>query len=118
MSKYTPLQYNLRGRPRMDMELSFEEVEKILGFSLPPSAREHSAAWWSNERETHVQARAWMDAGWQVWHVSRSKEKVFLKPIEQGHPPHPPPTRKATVAIDLALLSSRGARLISDYAGE
>ena len=117
MSKYAPLRHNLQARPRADTELTFREIEKILGFELPASAHEHSA-WWSNERETHVQARAWMDAGWQVWHVRRSEKKVYFRPCEPSRQPPPPQTTNATVEIDLGSLSVRAARLVTDYANE
>jgi hypothetical protein len=118
MSKYDPLQHNLRARSQSgpDIELSFGEIEKILGFKLPPSAREHSA-WWANERGTHVQARAWMDAGWQVWRVSRSTGKVYFRPRGQEHRTQPR-TAKAPVELDLELLSARAARMVADYANE
>lgn len=45
------------------MVLSFEEIEDVLGFSLPASASKHSA-WWANGG--HTQASAWLDAGWLV----------------------------------------------------
>ena len=116
MSKYDPLRHNLQARRRADTELSFGEIERILGFNLPPSAHEHSA-WWSNERDSHVQARAWMDAGWQVWHVRRSEKKVYFRPREPGGQP-PPRTAKAKVEIDLDSLSTRAARMVTDYANE
>jgi hypothetical protein len=116
MSKYAPLQDYLRAQPQPQIELSFEEVERVLGFTLPPSAREHSA-WWANERGTHVQARAWMDAGWHVWHVRRFEEKVYFERSEQ-EPRSPPRATKAMVEIDLESLPVRAARLVSDYTNE
>ena len=126
MSKYTPLQRDLQTRPRVDMALTFEEIEKILGFNLPPSALEHNA-WWANERGTHVQARAWMDAGWQVWHVRRSEKKVYFRPrnIEPG-PPTPGVAESVALFVDdgsvipVRTSSLRGSaiRLLEDYCEE
>lgn len=89
MPKYTPLQRDMQARPRVDTELTFENIEKILGFKLPRSAHVHTA-WWSNERGTHVQARAWMDAGWQVWHADLAKKKVYFRPSAAELSPLPP----------------------------
>lgn len=44
--------------------LSVPELERILGFALPPSAHRH-AAWWSNT-PSHPHAVAWMAAGYKV----------------------------------------------------
>lgn len=64
MAKYDPLLEYLEGATRSPITLSFREVERLLNATLPVSARKH-AAWWSNEPVgSHVQARAWMDAGW------------------------------------------------------
>lgn len=55
---------------------TFSEVESILGYSLPSSARTHRQ-WWENDRSRHrPQAKAWMDAGWETRNVSMSAETV------------------------------------------
>lgn len=75
MSKYAPLRRRLESEPGPTLEVTFAEVDAIVG-GLPASARRHSA-WWSNEEEgTHVQARAWMHAGWRVEAVDRRGERV------------------------------------------
>ena len=43
--------------------LTFAHVEQLLGRALPPSSRQHRQ-WWENDRG-HVQARAWLAAGWR-----------------------------------------------------
>lgn len=66
--KYTPLEQYLRGLPENQREitLSFEQIERILNDTLPPSAHQHQA-WWANEiAGSHVHAHAWMNAGWLV----------------------------------------------------
>lgn len=63
---YQPLGDHLRAVDGSLVVLSFAEIERILGRSLPASARKHRA-WWSNERSgSHSHARAWMVAGWHV----------------------------------------------------
>ena len=122
MSKYDPLRRNLQARSRGDAELTFEEIENILGFELPPSAREHNA-WWANERGTHVQARAWMDAGWHVRHVRRSEEKVYFRfgeaesqaPSASVSDTAAPFVRDDAIVIDKAALKGGVIRMLEDY---
>ncbi len=65
MSRYEPLAQFLRGRNESVWEASFEEVEQILGFPLPPSAYRHSA-WWANQQgKGHSQVTGWAGAGWR-----------------------------------------------------
>ena len=75
--KYNPLENYLAILPasRGEVRLSFEHIERMLNDKLPPSAKQ--SAWWSNETEgSHVQARAWMDAGWKVDAVNFSQKWV------------------------------------------
>jgi len=76
-SKYDPLKKYLAERTEPVIRLSFGEVERILGFSLPDSARDHRA-WWANERSGggHVNASAWMEAGRRTTNVDLNAEAV------------------------------------------
>jgi hypothetical protein len=122
MSKYTRLRSYLQTQPRKDTDLSFDRIEEILGFILPRSAHEHNA-WWSNERGTHVQARAWMDAGWRVWHVRRSEKKVYFRPNNPESRPSPAGVAEAAAvfvdddSIVVRTSAFRGGvmRLLEDY---
>lgn len=77
MAKYDPLRRHLASRAGRDIGMTFDEVDGLVG-GLPESARRHRA-WWSNERDGgHVQARAWMDAGWRVSDVNLTAERVRL----------------------------------------
>ena len=74
--KYTPLEHYLAGLPsdKRDVTLSFEHIERIINDKLPASATKHRA-WWSNERNgMHVNAHAWMDAGWKLDTVNFSQK--------------------------------------------
>jgi hypothetical protein len=65
MSKYEPLQQFLVTAHGEIQQMSFRDVERILGFKLPKSAYEHEA-WWSNNTTGHSHARAWVDFGWRT----------------------------------------------------
>ncbi|GAB6390927.1 MAG: hypothetical protein MdMp014T_0300 [Treponematales bacterium] len=57
--------------------LTFSDIKRILGFPLPPSASVHRP-WWAND-VSHSQAKAWLDAGWQVESVSLGQSVTFVK---------------------------------------
>lgn len=78
MGKYEPLADYLNELPRDRWVATFDEIERVLKFELPPSARKHNA-WWSNSHKgNHSQARAWIDAGWYIDSIDRKNEKVVL----------------------------------------
>ncbi len=61
MAKYDPLHDHLKTIHEDVVKLTFGQIERILGASLPKSARTYNA-WWANEKEgSH--ARSWLDAG-------------------------------------------------------
>lgn len=79
MGKYVPLAEHLGGRDEDEWASSFAEIEGILGFSLPPSARKYRE-WWGNQTGAgHSQASGWQDAGWQVWKVDLDGERVVFR---------------------------------------
>ena len=75
--KYRALFEHLDARREDERRASFSEIERILGFGLPPSARRYSA-WWSNT-DYHSQARAWLAAGWRVGEVDMDAEIVTFR---------------------------------------
>ena len=74
--RYQPLGRFLATRPHASVLLSFTDVEQIIQWRLPPSARRHRA-WWANV-QTHVQAVAWLAAGWKVEFVDLADEFVHF----------------------------------------
>ena len=80
--KYDPLKHYLEAAGAPVVELSFVQIEHILGSALPASARKH-AAWWSNNPTNHVNAQAWLAAGYQSGGVDLAQQKlVFLRKSE------------------------------------
>lgn len=75
--KYEPLEHHLRTALTDRVPLSFAEVEKIIGSVLPRSARKHQA-WWANSPEGHVNAQAWLAAGYRAHRVDIDGEKVVF----------------------------------------
>jgi len=80
MNKYDPLREFLRRQDCSELDLSFEDVEEIIGRVLPPSA--DSAGWWANVHGAsmpHVQRRAWHDAGYEAFPRVDRERVVFRK---------------------------------------
>ena len=81
--KYAPLHHHLKERTdRADKwQVTFGEIEKLLGFKLPDSARIHRP-WWANQGERGGQshALAWEMAGWKTSQVDMAAETlVFVR---------------------------------------
>lgn len=77
-SRYSPLNKHLSGIPKATKkyELSFDEINTIIGAELPKSAYDHRA-WWANT-ESHSQSLAWIAAGWRVEGVDLDKQLINL----------------------------------------
>jgi len=79
--KYEPLYSHLKTISEKEWETSFEEIETILGFPLPDSARIHRP-WWANQgvKGNHSHALAWEMAGRKTASVDLNEETLsFVK---------------------------------------
>ena len=130
-SKYDPLRRYLEAHPAGETPMNFRDVERVLGFPLPDSARRHPA-WWSNNTGTHVGVRAWRDAGWKTSRVDIGSERVtFVReepPMASVQEDSQPFMRDAAprsvaasrredvILVSPANLSLSALRLIDDYA--
>lgn len=80
--KYEPLKRRLESTfPPVETHLTFRQIEDVLGFPLPVSARKHQA-WWSNTRHGHSHAAAWLDAGWRTAGLDLAGEQVTFMKVE------------------------------------
>jgi hypothetical protein len=74
--KYRPLYDHLVASPVDRWDATFRDIEAILGFTLPNSARNHQA-WWANETAgSHSHARAWLAAGFATSRLDLDSERV------------------------------------------
>lgn len=66
-SKYVALTEYLRAQSGDEVTLLFSEADKVLGFTLPASAKQYQA-YWANQSDTTNRpwAKAWQDAGFYV----------------------------------------------------
>jgi len=85
MSKYDALGDYLKRQGRDRVPMTFAEIEKIIGAKLPPSAREHRP-WWGNNDANHVNAKAWLDAGFESEQVDMVGRKLVFRRVR---PPKP-----------------------------
>lgn len=87
MGKYDDL-YDFLERIPPDVEedtLTFDEMEKILGFKLPKSAHAYRQ-WWANSTspQQHPHAQSWLAAGWTVDTVNQQDKWVrFQRGIQR-----------------------------------
>ena len=78
--KYRRLYAHLCGLDTGEWRTSFREIEAIVGFELPASARLHRP-WWANQSSGngHSQALAWGIAGWETAEVDMDAEMLLLR---------------------------------------
>jgi hypothetical protein len=84
MGKYDPLESHLRRQKAATHEMSFRDIERVLGELLPKSAQRPE--WWANEQKPetrHVQCKAWLRAGFRA--VAKPQaERVRFERIADG----------------------------------
>ena len=65
-------------------QMSFSDIEEVIGLPLPMSARTNDAWWLDREPNKHrAHAKAWLDAGRQIGSVDRAIETVTFTPIKE-----------------------------------
>jgi CBS domain-containing protein len=83
-SRYTPLAAHLLAQTADQVELTFAQVEEIIGGQLPAYARKHPS-FWANDSVGHVQSRQWLEVGWRMLRLNLGEEKVtFYRPTERA----------------------------------
>jgi hypothetical protein len=85
MGKYERLTDYLGRQPKDKtyVEMTFKEIEKIIGEKLPPSANVHRA-WWSNNEQNSAMTRAWRLAHFRSTRVDMTAGKLTFV---REHPP-------------------------------
>ena len=78
--KYEPLAEFLRRQSSAVVLLSFDEIERVIGAKLPPSATHHRA-WWSNNAQNNVMTKAWRDAGFESEDVDMMARRVAFRRV-------------------------------------
>ena len=79
MGKYEALRQFLTSRRENVVPMTFEQIEGVLGVSLPPSRR--YPAWWSNNPSNNPMTKAWLDAGFTTERVDVEGHKVVFRRV-------------------------------------
>lgn len=82
MAKYDPLREYLSNYNGDQLQLTFKQIEDIIGSGLsgPKKSAYNYRQWWENSR-SHPQARAWLDAKWRVEDVNLRQQMVIFKRV-------------------------------------
>lgn len=81
-SKYTALADWLKSQPvQIDrVDLSFDQIEEIIGGNLPASAYKHRA-WWANDSHSHTHSQLWLEVGWRRNRLNLTEHQVAFTRI-------------------------------------
>ena len=85
--KYRRLYSHLSSLSADEWRATFGEVESVLGFELPASARLHRP-WWANQKigNGHSQCLAWSVAGWETVDVDMDAETLLFRRRKRSDP--------------------------------
>lgn len=75
--KYRKLTEYLLSSDDIRISLTYKQIEEVLGFALPNSARNHPQQFWANT-ETHSYASSWMAINYRA-RVDIGKETVTFE---------------------------------------
>jgi hypothetical protein len=64
------------------LQLTFAEIEDIIGGNLPPTAYNHRN-WWDNNPESRPQASSWLDAGWRAGYRNITGKSITFVRIKE-----------------------------------
>jgi hypothetical protein len=86
MSKYESLAQFLKSQREERVPMTFAEIERVTGTTLPPSAHKHRP-WWSNNGANSALTRVWLDAGYKSEQVDMAARRLVFRRI--GKPTEP-----------------------------
>ncbi len=99
--KYAPLYRHLRAMAGPDWRTSFAEVEAVLGFHLPDSARLHRPRWANSAKGNgHSHALSWQAAGWMTGEVDLDSETPVFARAAGADRPAAGPWKKQKFDLD------------------
>ncbi|MGD0190951.1 MAG: hypothetical protein ABSD74_09445 [Rhizomicrobium sp.] len=78
MSKYDALGQFLRAQTISEVPMTFGEIQRIVGTSLPPSAHNYRP-WWSNNPSNSVMTKVWLDAGFRTEQVDMEGKRLVFR---------------------------------------
>ncbi len=83
MGKYSPLKERLisdERKGKIEVPMSFGEIEAIIDDELPISAYSYRP-WWTNSRNTEISGakNGWIAANWQVKSVDLTQKTVVFR---------------------------------------
>ena len=85
MTKYEPLKVFLRKQGNAYVNMTFSDIERIIGAPLPYSSKVHRA-WWSNNPSNNVMTKEWLAAGFQTEQVDIGGEKLVFRRVRKTVP--------------------------------
>ncbi len=79
MAKYDPLHNYLRRKQAVRVEMTFPEIERVIGAMLPKRAE--AAQWWigSEQDPREAQRHAWTAAGYDARLIAGSDRVIFSR---------------------------------------
>ena len=80
MGRYEPLRSFLEGQSAERVQVTFREIEQILGGELPNSKR--YPAWWSNNPSNNPMTKVWLEAGFLTEQVDVAGERLTFRRAE------------------------------------
>ena len=82
-SRYAPLETYLRESGKAEIPMTFEDIEEVIGSTLPPSARKHRA-WWSNNSTNSPMTLAWRAGGYESASVDMPHGTLVFRKVGPG----------------------------------
>ena len=78
MDNFDRLTEFLKGQIANEVQLTFSDIDDVIGVTLPPAARTHRQ-WWENQASAVGRQRhAWLSAGWNVRDVRLGQQYVVF----------------------------------------
>ncbi|MBV2147703.1 hypothetical protein KRZ98_05305 [Sphingobium sp. AS12] len=101
--KYADLTAYLEQQSGGHVTLTFADVEKIVGFPLPSSARKHGP-WWTNSPSKGRHNEAWLAIGWETTDRNMKGQTITFQrsgaaPTDAGKIERPAKTPRAAKAV-------------------